>query len=119
MWTIAKRFEISSAHFLPNVGKNHPCSSVHGHNYTIEIVLQSDQLDSSGFVVDYQELGHFKALLSRLDHNFLNEIPGLENPTAELIARFLYYEAVQNWHQVIRVRVSETPGTWAEYEMIK
>ncbi len=57
MYIIAKRFKFSASHVIGGLPEQHPCSRLHGHNYEFEVVLQSAELDSVGFVRDYRELG--------------------------------------------------------------
>ena len=115
MFTISKRFDFAASHVIEGLPADHPCSRLHGHNYVVEIVLASEELDEIGFVVDYTALSSFKAILDEeLDHRHLNDV--LPCPTtAEHLARYLYERAKPMWEQVVAVRVSETPKTWAEY----
>ena len=115
MFTISKQFHFSASHIIEGVPKEHPCSRLHGHNYVVEIVLAAETLDAVGFVVDYNELKTFKQMIDReLDHRHLNDVlPGAT--TAEAIALYLYQKAKAIWPQVVAMRVSETPRTWAEY----
>lgn len=114
MYTIRKQFEFSAAHQLHGLPPDHQCARKHGHNYCVEVVLAAEQLDQTGFVVDYGEL---KPLREHLDlyyeHRDLNDL--YEQPSAELIAKELYNWCKAHWSQTIAVRVSETPKTWAEY----
>jgi len=115
MFTIRKQFEFSAAHQLNGLPENHQCSRLHGHNYIVEVELQSHRLDDRGFVVDYGEL---KALRHHLDANFehrcLNDF--FSQPTAETIAAQLFHWCKQRWPQTVAVSVSETPKTWARFE---
>lgn len=116
MYRITKKFHFSAAHRLKGLPDDHPCSRQHGHNYIVEMVLESDVLDSTGFVRDYGDLGDFKKWVDdTLDHRDLNEVTPLEQTSAENLARFIY----ERWHPYLRelaeVRVSETPKTWAIY----
>jgi len=114
MYRIAKQFTFAASHRL-TLGEGHPCSRLHGHNYTVEIVLTSEELDSQGMVLDYGELAPFKEVVGELDHQHLNDVLACE-PTAENIARWLFDRAVELWPGlVVAVRVSETSKTWAEY----
>jgi 6-pyruvoyltetrahydropterin/6-carboxytetrahydropterin synthase len=94
---------------------DHPCSRLHGHNYSVEVILASETLDETGFVVDYNALSAFRAILDdELDHRNLNDV--LPCPTtAEHLARYLFDRARALWTEVVAIRVSETPRTWAEY----
>ena len=115
MYTISKRFTFDASHCLDQLPEGHKCARLHGHTYTVEVVLQSKELDASGFVVDYGDLAEFKKFIdSHLDHRRLNALMVIP-PTAEHIAHWLFTHAVSRWPQVITVRVSETPNTWAEY----
>ena len=115
MFTIAKQFHFSASHIIEGVPKGHPCGRLHGHNYVVELILIAKDLDKTGFVVDYKDLKTFKNIIDReLDHRHLNDV--LPGPTtAEYIAYYLYQRAKAIWSQVVAVRISETPKTWAEY----
>jgi 6-pyruvoyltetrahydropterin/6-carboxytetrahydropterin synthase len=116
MFTIAKQFYFSASHTLDTLPEDHPCSQLHGHNYIVELVLQSDTLDEHGFVVDYLALKPFKDYIDReFDHHHLNDVLPFST-SGEYIAQHLYHWAKQRWKQVLAVRVSETPKTWAEYQ---
>lgn len=114
-YTIIKQFTFSASHQLRDLPSAHPCARLHGHNYRVEIVLQSEVIEPVGFVIDYGELQPFKEYIDgKLDHRHLNNIFGF-NPTAENIARHLFEIGKSYWPQVKAVRVSETEKTWAEY----
>lgn len=115
MYRITKRFHFSSSHIIDGLPDTHQCSRLHGHNYVAELVLESDTLNEYGFIVDYHDLKPFKDIIdNELDHRHLNDV--LPNSTsAESVAQWLYDRARALWPQVSAVRVSETPGTWAEY----
>src|SRR5262245_48253267 len=83
---IGRTYRFESAHYLPLVPKGHKCKNLHGHNYRVEIVI-CGTLDERGFVKDFAEIdAEIVPLIKKLDHRLLNEVEGLENPTAELIA---------------------------------
>jgi 6-pyruvoyltetrahydropterin/6-carboxytetrahydropterin synthase len=116
VYTIAKRFAFSAAHAIGGLPAHHPCGRMHGHNYEVEVVLQSATLDSIGFVRDYRELSIVKEFIdNNLDHRHLNEILGHDQTTSEVIAKWIYDWCKARWPEVVAVRVSETPQTWAEY----
>ncbi len=115
MFTIQKQFSFSASHQLDGLSPEHQCSRLHGHNYIVELVLQAEELDENGFVVDYLDLKPFKEYIDNtLDHRHLNEVLPFQT-SAENLAKFLYDWAKARWSQVSAVRVSETPKTWAEY----
>lgn len=115
MYTITKEFRFEASHQLAHLPPEHKCSRVHGHSYRVEVVLQSAELNEDGFVRDYGELDPLKTFIDeKLDHRHLDDV--VDGPTtAENIARFLHEFARGLWPEVVAVRVSETPGTWAEY----
>lgn len=115
MFTIAKQFHFSASHMLKGLPKGHPCGRLHGHNYVVEVILASEELDMMGFVVDYGELSDVGRFIDdTLDHRHLNDVMPV-NPTAENIAEFLFHAVGLTHPQIVAVRVSETPKTWAEY----
>jgi 6-pyruvoyltetrahydropterin/6-carboxytetrahydropterin synthase len=116
MYTIAKRFEFSASHTIGGLPAEHPCARLHGHNYEVEVILQSAELDSTGFVRDYFELSALKQFIdTTVDHKHLNDVLGHDKTTAEVISKWLYDWCKSRWREVIAVRVCETPRTWAEY----
>jgi len=116
MYTIAKRFAFSAAHVIGGLPAEHPCARLHGHNYEVEVELQSAALDSIGFVRDYHELSVLKDFIgTSLDHRHLNQVLGHDRTTSEVIAKWIYDWCKARWPEVAAVRVSETPQTWAEY----
>lgn len=115
MYTISKQFHFSAAHQLHGLGEDHPCSRLHGHNYIVEAVLQAEELDGRGFVVDYGELKPLQQLIDGfLDHQNLNDLFTMQT-SAENLARYLFDECRRMELPVVAMRVSETPKTWAEY----
>lgn len=114
MYTIEKDFDFSAAHFLEGLPINHPCASMHGHNYKIRVRLQGP-LNEVGFVRDYRELDEFKKYLdATYDHKLLNtSMPKGVNPTAENLAYLFYSHLSKDFTEVVAVGVSETPKTWA------
>ena len=116
MFRISKQFHFSAAHQLNLLPDDHPCSRLHGHNYIVEAVLESEKLDHRGFVVDYNELDPINTFINEnLDHLNLNDVL-TEATTAENIARFLYERFKPLFPALAKMRVSESPRTWAEYE---
>jgi len=116
MYTISKQFTFSASHQLLNLCDSHPCYRLHGHNYIVEVELQASELNSTGFVRDYNDLSDLKHYIDNtLDHRHLNEVFGHDDTTAENLAKFLFDWAKTKWPEVTAMRVSETPKTWAEY----
>lgn len=113
---ITQGFTFEAAHFLPKVPETHRCRRMHGHSYRVDLVLDGEVDPETGFVVDFFDLeAVFAPLLARLDHHCLNEVEGLENPTAELIAVWIWERVKPELPQLALVRVFETPLSIAEY----
>jgi 6-pyruvoyltetrahydropterin/6-carboxytetrahydropterin synthase len=107
---IGRTYRFESAHRLPNVPDGHKCKNLHGHNYRVEIVI-SGTLDDRGFVVDFAEIdAEIAPLIKKVDHRLLNDVEGLENPTAEIIAAWF----LQRISGCKSVRVYENDDCWAE-----
>jgi 6-pyruvoyltetrahydropterin/6-carboxytetrahydropterin synthase len=116
MYTIAKKFSYSASHMIGGLTPEHPCGRLHGHNYEVEVVLQSAALDSIGFIRDYHELSALKEFLdATVDHKHLNNVLGHDRTTAETLSKWLYDWCKARWPEVVAVRVCESPRTWAEY----
>lgn len=112
--TISKMFDFDAAHWLPNVEEGHKCRRLHGHTYRVEIGC-SGIIDKRGMVLDYAEISAaWKPLERQLDHYCLNEIPGLENPTTEVLAPWILARLVDAIPQLKFVRVYESASTWCE-----
>ena len=114
---IMQAFRFEAAHWLPKVPVQHRCHRMHGHSYRIEVMLEGQVDETTGFLVDFFDIeAAFAALLKRLDHHCLNEIEGLENPTAENIAAWIWRHIKPSLANLAAVRVFETPDCWAEYD---
>lgn len=115
--TISKRFDFDAAHFLPKVPEDHKCRRMHGHTYVVELIC-TGPLDERGFVLDYAELAAAWAPLGLvLDHRVLNEIPGLENPSTEVLAPWIARRLASFLPSLVRVRVYESSTTWCEVDV--
>lgn len=117
-YEIQKEFHFSASHQLEHLPEGHQCARLHGHNYLVVVVLGSDTLNADGFVRDYGELKPLKEYIDNaLDHRHLNNVLNFRT-TAENLACHLYNLCVNEfgWEEVVEVRVSETPKTWASYK---
>ncbi|HLH11716.1 MAG TPA: 6-carboxytetrahydropterin synthase QueD [Methylovirgula sp.] len=113
---ITQAFSFEAAHFLPNVPATHRCRAMHGHSYRVELTLEGAVDPHTGFVVDFFAVEQaVEPLRAVLDHHCLNEIAGLENPTAENIAIFIYERIKKALPQLVSVIVHETKDSRAEY----
>ena len=106
---LRKSFQFEAAHSLPHVPPSHKCRRLHGHSFKVEIALTGECDPRLGWLMDYAEITHaFRPLLDQLDHRYLNEIPGLENPTLEQIARFIWDRLKPTLPLLTEVVVAET-----------
>ena len=92
---VFREFGFEAAHRLPNVPDGHKCRRLHGHSYRVEVRIRGDVDPVSGMVIDFAEIkAAFAPLDDQLDHRYLNEVDGLENPTAENLARWIWTRLV-------------------------
>ncbi len=113
---ITKAFSFDAAHYLPHVPPGHKCGRLHGHCYQVILGLEGPLDERLGWVQDYGEVkAACKPLLARFDHACLNDLPGLENPTAELLAVFIYEQLKPSLPLLVDVTVCESPTSTAVY----
>ena len=106
---VFKEFTFEAAHRLPNVHSSHKCARLHGHSFRVEIHVRGPVGDSSGWVMDFADLKTaFQPLYDQLDHNYLNEIEGLSNPTSENLARWIWRRLRPSLPALCQVTVRET-----------
>ncbi|WP_298193156.1 6-carboxytetrahydropterin synthase QueD [Metallibacterium sp.] len=113
---IFKIFTVEAAHRLTAVPSGHKCARLHGHSIRIEVHV-SGELDAHlGWVCDFADIKRaFQPLYEQLDHNYLNDLPGLDNPTSELIARWIWQRLKPELPGLSRVVVHETCTAGASY----
>ena len=106
---LRKTFQFEAAHLLPHLPKSHKCRRLHGHSFKAEIVVAGECDERLGWLMDYAKITRlFKPLWEKLDHHYLNEIPGLENPTSEIIAIWIWRKLKPKLPQLTEVTVAET-----------
>lgn len=106
---IYKEFGFESAHSLPNVADGHKCARLHGHSFRVSVHVCGEVGERSGWVLDYADISSACApVRDALDHRYLNEIEGLENPTSEVLARWIWDRIVGSLPGLCMVEVRET-----------
>jgi 6-pyruvoyltetrahydropterin/6-carboxytetrahydropterin synthase len=106
---LRKTFQFEAAHKLPNVPADHKCARLHGHSFRVEVVVAGECDPKMGWLMDYAEISEaFKPLLDQLDHYYLNEIPGLENATSELLAKWIWDRLKPQLPLLAEIAVAET-----------
>jgi 6-pyruvoyltetrahydropterin/6-carboxytetrahydropterin synthase len=106
---LRKTFQFEAAHLLPYLPETHKCRRLHGHSFKVEIALAGECEPKLGWLMDYAEISEaFKPILERLDHYYLNEIPGLENPTSEHVAAWIWERLKPKLPLLTEITVAET-----------
>jgi 6-pyruvoyltetrahydropterin/6-carboxytetrahydropterin synthase len=106
---LRKTYQFEAAHLLPRLPESHKCRRLHGHSFQVEVVVVGPCDATLGWVMDYAEISAaFKPLWETLDHNYLNEIPGLENPTSENVAVWIWERLKPELPALSEVVVAET-----------
>lgn len=114
---IYKQLTFDAAHFLPHVPETHKCKNIHGHTYHLTIYIEGELDEKLGWIIDYSDLKEaIQPVIDKVDHHFLNEIPGLENPTCEIISVWLWNQIKPLLPQLKRIELKETPTSGAIYE---
>lgn len=113
---IFKVFTLEAAHRLPNVPEGHKCARLHGHSFRVELHVSGDVDAHTGWVMDFADLkAAFAPLYAQLDHHYLNDIDGLENPTSENLARWIWEKMKPALPLLSAVVVHETCTAGSRY----
>lgn len=113
---IFKDFVIEAAHRLPNVPAGHKCARLHGHSFRISVHVGGELDPALGWVQDFADIkAAVQPVHDALDHRYLNEIPGLENPTSERLAVWIWEKLAPALPGLTRIRVHETCTSGCEY----
>lgn len=112
-----REFTIEAAHRLPHVPVGHKCARLHGHSFRIEIQVRGAVDEHTGWVMDFADLrAAFQPIHDQLDHRYLNEIEGLDNPTSENLARWIWRALQPRLPQLSRIIIRETCTSGCIYE---
>ena len=114
---IWKEFTFEAAHMLPNVPDGHKCKRLHGHSYRVRVCVSGDLDPKLGWVLDFADIrAACEPIRKELDHYYLNEIDGLENPTSEILARWIWKRLKPALPLLSKVEVAETCTSGCAYE---
>ncbi|HTT07333.1 MAG TPA: 6-carboxytetrahydropterin synthase QueD [Gammaproteobacteria bacterium] len=106
---IFKEFTIEAAHRLPNLPATHKCHRLHGHSFRIGVYVRGELNPTTGWVMDFADVSAaFRPLFEQLDHRYLNEIEGLENPTSENLAHWVWQRLHPALPGLCRIVIHET-----------
>ena len=113
---IFKRFSFEAAHRLPLLPSDHKCHRLHGHSFVCEVVVAGPCDPTLGWLMDYADISAaFKPIWEKLYHYYLNEIPGLENPTSEVVAVWIWKKLKPRLPLLTEIVVAETCTARAVY----
>src|SRR5580698_4782988 len=113
---LSKSFHFEAAHDLPTFPADHKCRRLHGHSFRFEVWVEGEVDPAKGYLIDYGQIKTVvEPLVQQLDHYYLNEIEGLENPTSENIARWLWDRLISKLPQLSSIVVLETCTSACEY----
>lgn len=106
---LRKTFQLEAAHLLPRLPKSHKCRRLHGHSFKVEVVVAGECDPKLDWLLDYADISRaFKPIHDRLDHFYLNDVPGLDNPTSENIAVWIWKKLKPKLPLLTEVVVAET-----------
>ena len=113
---LVREFTFEAAHRLPNVPAGHKCGRLHGHSFRIELICHGPIDPHTGWLIDFADIKKsFDPLLQQLDHYYLNDIDGLENPTTENLARWIWIRLKPVLPPLTQINVVETCTSRCEY----
>lgn len=113
---LEKSFTFEAAHWLPCFPQGHKCRRMHGHSYKIDVIVAGEVDPAKGYLMDFADIKAATApIKAKLDHYLLNDIDGLENPTAEVLAKWIYDQLKPALPLLDAVRVRETCTAAAVY----
>ncbi|MCH8252121.1 MAG: 6-carboxytetrahydropterin synthase QueD [Planctomycetes bacterium] len=113
---VARSFGFEAAHRLPNVPQGHKCRRLHGHSFRVELICEGEIDPNTGWLIDFADIKRaFEPVFERLDHRYLNEIDGLENPTSENVARWIWERVRATLPMLVQINVAETCTARCEY----
>ncbi len=114
---LVRKVGFEAAHRLPHVPEGHKCQRLHGHSFRVEIIVEGPVDQQTGWFIDYAVIDDAWApLFDMLDHNYLNEVEGLENPTSEVLCGWLWERLSASLPALSKIVVHETCNAACEYE---
>ena len=113
---LCKTFSFEAAHDLPTFPQGHKCRRLHGHSFRFEVVVEGQVDPAQGYLIDYADIKKAaEPIIAQLDHYYLNQVPGLENPTSENIARWIFDRLKPALPALCGIIVHETCTSTCEY----
>jgi 6-pyruvoyltetrahydropterin/6-carboxytetrahydropterin synthase len=117
---LVHEFRFEAAHRLPHVPAGHKCARLHGHSFRVELAIEGPVNPKTGWFIDFGDLYRiWEPIQDVLDHHYLNEVPGLENPTSEVLSRWIWDKLRPSLPALRRVTLFETCEARCEYEGVE
>jgi 6-pyruvoyltetrahydropterin/6-carboxytetrahydropterin synthase len=113
---LVKSFTFEAAHDLPDFPEGHKCRRLHGHSYKVDVIVEGEMPEGRSYLIDYGEMkAAYEPIRKRLDHYYLNDIEGLENPTAEVLAAWIWQRLKPELPLLAEIRIHETCTSRCDY----
>jgi 6-pyruvoyltetrahydropterin/6-carboxytetrahydropterin synthase len=113
---LCRKYHFAAAHYLPRAPEGHKCRRLHGHSYEIEVAVRGEVDPETGWLIDYGEIDRrVRPVVAELDHRTLNDVPGLENATSEVLCSWLWERLRDRLPGLCRVSVAETCAAACHY----
>ena len=114
---VYKTFSVESARSLPHLPDGHPCKNVHGHSFKITITVNGQVNEDTGFVMDFSDIDYvFAPIHSMIDHAYLNDIEGLQNPSSENLCKWMWSRLSASLPGLTKIEIRETESTGCIYK---
>ena len=114
---VCKTFSIESARSLPHLPEDHPCRNIHGHSFKITLTVSGTVDRHTGFVMDFADMDIvFDPIREQIDHAYLNEIDGLENPSSENLCKWIWRKLITSLPGLSKIEIRETDNTCCTYK---
>ena len=115
---VFRTYRFHSARFLPNLDADHICKKIHGHTFNLTIYISGTVNVKNGFIVDFFDIDKIfnKNIMPKIDHKLLNEIEGLDNPTSEILCKWIWNKLVIHLPNLFKLKLSEDHGTGIIYK---
>jgi len=110
-------FHLECARRLPHLPAEHPCARVHGHSFRVEVHVSGPLDPALGWVLDFADVtAAWAPVHAALDHRYLNDIPGLENPTSEHMAMWIWARLKPALPGLNKIVIQETASSGCIYQ---